>query len=69
MTPMHSQSASALIHESYQDSVRKSKTTLELLQNFYSSLQKNRARVRKDEEERLSKFIESIHIDDDDNKG
>ena len=65
MTPMHSQSASALIHESYQDSVRKSKTTLELLKNFYSSLQKNRARVRKDEEERLSKFIESIHIDDD----
>lgn len=66
---MHSQSASALIHESYQDSVRKSKTTLEFLRNFYSSLQKNRDRVRKDEEERLSKFIESIHIDDDDNKG
>lgn len=63
MTPMHSQSASALIHESYQDSVRKSKTTLELLQNFYSSLQKNRARVRKDEEEKLTKFIESIHIE------
>ena len=60
---MHSQSASALIHESYQDSVRKSKTTLELLKNFYSSLQKNRARVRKDEEEKLTKFIESIHIE------
>lgn len=62
---MHSQTQtmSELVHEAYQASVRKSKTTIELLQNFYSFLQKNRVKVRKDDEERLGKFIESIHIE------
>ena len=67
---MHSQTQtmSELVHEAYQASVRKSKTTLELLQNFYRFLQKNRVKVRKDDEKRLGEFIESINVEGFDNK-
>lgn len=59
---MNSMSMSEIVHVSYQGAVRQSKTTLELLQNFYRNLQKNRHNVRKEDETRLGSFIESFFI-------
>ena len=59
---MHSQTMGELIHEAYQLSLKQSKTSIELVMNLCSNLERTKVMVTKEDKKRLETFIESLKI-------
>ena len=59
---MHSQTMGELIHEAYHLAVKQSKTSIELVMNLCSNLERTKVMVTKEDKKRLETFIESLKI-------